>query len=92
SPRACLLLAAALYLVAALVTRLGLTARPPRAEGRPSLSATWRANALLWSSRPRRLAYLGLWVPNGLVVGGDSLYIPYAPGAAGTLYACGALG
>ncbi|MGW8450422.1 MFS transporter [Streptomyces niveus] len=92
SPRTCLLLAAALYALSALVTRLGLTARPPRAFGRPSLAATWRTNALLWSSRPRRLTYLGLWVPNGLVIGGDSLYVSYAPGAAGTLYACGALG
>ncbi|WP_030984044.1 membrane protein [Streptomyces sp. NRRL WC-3744] len=92
SPRTCLLLAAALYLTSALVTRLGLTLRPPRSSGRPSVSATWRTNALLWSSRPRRLTYLGLWVPNGLVVGSDSLYVSYAPGAAGTLYAFGALG
>ncbi|MET7851621.1 MFS transporter [Streptomyces avermitilis] len=92
SPRTCLLLAAALYVLSALVTRLGLTARPPRSSGRPSLSATWRTNALLWSSRPRRLTYLGLWVPNGLIVGSDSLYVSYAPQAAGTLYACGALG
>lgn len=92
SPRTCLLLAAALYVVSALVTGLGLTARPPRASGRPSVSATWRTNALLWSSRPRRLVYLGLWVPNGLIVGGDSLYVSYAPEAAGALYAFGALG
>ncbi|WP_217238461.1 MFS transporter [Streptomyces sp. AC555_RSS877] len=92
SPRTCLLLAAALYLMSAIVTRLGLTARPPRSSGRPSVSATWRTNALLWSSRPRRLTYLGLWVPNGLIVGGDSLYVSYAPQAAGTLYAFGALG
>ncbi|MFH0520953.1 MFS transporter [Streptomyces sp. M41] len=92
SPRDCLLLAAALYVPAALLTRLGLTRRPPRSAGRPSVAATWRTNALLWSSRPRRLTYLGLWLPNGLVVGGDSLYVSYAPEAAGTLYACGALG
>lgn len=92
SPRACLLLTAAFYLLSALVTRVGLTARPPRAAGRPSLSATWTTNALLWSSRPRRLVYLGLWVPNGLIVGSDSLYVSYAPSAAGTMYACGALG
>jgi predicted MFS family arabinose efflux permease len=92
SPRTCLLLAAALYLMSALVTRLGLTARPPRTSGRPSVSATWRTNALLWSSRSRRLTYLGLWVPNGLIVGSDSLYVSYAPAAAGTLYAFGALG
>ena len=92
TPRTCLLLAAALYVLSALGTRLGLTARPPRSSGRPSVSATWRTNALLWSSRPRRLTYLGLWIPNGLVVGCDSLFVSYAPGAAGTLFACGALG
>ncbi|MGP8299923.1 MFS transporter [Streptomyces inhibens] len=92
TPRTCLLLAAALYVLSALATRLGLTARPPRSSGRPSVSATWRTNALLWSSRPRRLTYLGLWIPNGLVVGCESLYVSYAPGAAGTLFACGALG
>ncbi|MEU0411159.1 MFS transporter [Streptomyces griseorubiginosus] len=92
SPRACLLLTAACYLLSAAVTRLGLTARPPRSTGRPSFSATWRTNALLWSSRPRRLVFLGLWVPNGLIVGSDSLYVSYAPSAAGTMYACGALG
>ncbi|MFF7937182.1 MFS transporter [Streptomyces sp. NPDC007940] len=92
SPRTCLLLATAMYVLSALVTRLGLTPRPPRSAGRPSFSATWATNALLWSSRPRRLVFLGLWVPNGLVVGGDSLYVSYAPAAAGTMYACGALG
>ncbi|MEU1009039.1 MFS transporter [Streptomyces sp. NPDC005890] len=92
SPRTCLLLAAALYLASALVLRLGLTARPPRAAGRPSPSATWRTNAELWSSRPRRLTYLVLWLPNGMVVGCESLYVSYAPHAAGTLFACAALG
>ncbi|AOR33745.1 hypothetical protein BFF78_24175 [Streptomyces fodineus] len=92
SPRVCLLLSAALYLLAALALRLGLTARPPRTAGRPSPSATWRTNALLWSSRPRRLTYLGLWLPNGLVVGCESLYVSYAPHAAGALFACGAFG
>ncbi|MFF4756279.1 MFS transporter [Streptomyces sp. NPDC002514] len=92
SPRASLLLSTALYLAGALVLRLGLTARPPRAAGRPSVAATWRTNAVLWSTRPRRLTYLGLWVPNGLVVGCESLYVSYAPSAAGTLFACAALG
>lgn len=92
SPPTCLLLATALYVLSALVNRLGLGARPPRVSGRPSVAATWRTNALLWSSRPRRLTYLGLWVPNGLIVGSDSLYVSYAPQAAGTLYAFGALG
>ncbi|MFF9124433.1 MFS transporter [Streptomyces sp. NPDC014889] len=92
SPRVSLLLSAALYAVAAGVLRLGLTRRRPRTSGRPSISATWRTNALLWSSRPRRLTYLGLWLPNGLVVGCESLYVSYPPAAAGTLFACAAFG
>ncbi|WP_030668656.1 MFS transporter [Streptomyces cellulosae] len=92
SPRACLLLAAALYVLAAATARLGLTPRPPRASGRPSVAATWRANARLWSSGPRRRLYLALWIPNGLIVGCESLYVSYAPHDAGTLFACAALG
>ncbi|MFE7927309.1 MFS transporter [Streptomyces sp. NPDC057456] len=92
SPRAVLLLAALLHATAAVVTRLGLTVRPPRASGRPSVAATRRTNAVLWSSRPRRLTYLGLWLPNGLVVGCEALFVSYDPEAAGTLFACGALG
>jgi MFS family permease len=91
SPRLCLLLAAGLYGVAAGLA-LRLTRRPPRAAGRPSVRATWRANALLWSARPRRHVYLALWIPNGLVVGCESLYVSYDPRAAGTLFACAALG
>ncbi|MFE5753237.1 MFS transporter [Streptomyces massasporeus] len=92
SPRTGLLLAAALYVVAAAVIHLCLSPRPPRATGRPSASATRRANALLWSSPPRRQVYLALWIPNGLVVGCESLYVSYAPDSAGTLFACAALG
>ncbi|MFF3204924.1 MFS transporter [Streptomyces sp. NPDC002962] len=92
SPRPVLLLAALLYTAAAVITRLGLTVRPPRAAGPPSVAATRRTNAVLWSSRPRRLTYLGLWLPNGLVVGCEALFVSYDPDAAGTLFACGALG
>ncbi|MBT2420857.1 MFS transporter [Streptomyces sp. ISL-22] len=92
SPRPSLLLATAVYAVAAVSLRVGLSRRPPRASGRPSVSATWRTNALLWSSPARRHLYLALWLPNGLVVGCESLYVSYAPHAAGTLFACAALG
>ncbi|WP_333743105.1 MFS transporter [Streptomyces ardesiacus] len=91
SPRLCLLLAAGLYATAAGVA-LRLSRRPPRTAGRPSVRATWRANARLWSARPRRHLYLALWIPNGLVVGCESLYVSYDPRAAGTLFACAALG
>ncbi|MET7639722.1 MFS transporter [Streptomyces sp. NPDC005438] len=92
SPRGALLVGASLYVAAVAVARLGLTDRPPRAVGRPSAAATWRVNVRLWSSVPRRYVYLALWVPNGLVVGCESLYVSYAPAHAGTLFACAALG
>ncbi|MFD8828303.1 MFS transporter, partial [Streptomyces sp. NPDC059605] len=92
SARGTLLVAAALYLAGAAVARFGLARRPPRAAGRPSVAETWRTNAVLWSSGPRRRTYLALWVPNGLVVGCESLFVPYDPGHAGLLFAFAALG
>ncbi|MEV7236388.1 MFS transporter [Streptomyces sp. NPDC051020] len=92
SPRGTLLIGAALYLVGATIARLGLSRRMPRATGQPSVAETWRNNGRLWSSKPRRYVYLALWVPNGLIVGCESLYVPYAPRHAGLLFACGALG
>ncbi len=92
SPRTTLLVSAVLYAAAALTTRLGLAPRPPRASGRPSVAETWRTNARLLSHVPRRLTYLGLWVPNGLVVGCEALFVPYAPGHAGLLLAAAAVG
>ncbi|MFE2318284.1 MFS transporter [Streptomyces sp. NPDC059441] len=92
SPRITLASAAALYLAAALVTRLGMTRRAPRATGRASIAQTWRTNALLWSSPPRRTTYLLLWIPNGLIVGCESLYVSYAPDRAGLLFAFAAFG
>lgn len=92
SARGALLAAAALHLPTAAATRFGLRPRLSRAEGRPSVTETWRTNARLWSSAPRRAVFLALWVPNGLVVGVESLYVPYAPGSAGLLFAVGALG
>lgn len=90
--RGTLLVAAALYLTGAAVARFGLARRAPRATGRPSVAETWRINAVLWSSGPRRRVYLALWVPNGLIVGCESLFVPYAPEHAGPLFAFAALG
>ncbi|NUS53840.1 MAG: MFS transporter, partial [Streptomycetaceae bacterium] len=39
-----------------------------------------------------RILYLALWIPNGLVVGAEALFIPYAGDAAGLLYVAGAAG
>ncbi|MFD0905052.1 MFS transporter [Actinomadura sediminis] len=92
SARGALLVAAGLYLLAACVARGGLAGRAPRARGRPSVAETWRGNALLWSSRPRRYAYLAMWLPNGLIVGCEAVLVPYSPAHAGWLLALTAVG
>ncbi|MFI6470021.1 MFS transporter [Streptomyces sp. NPDC050516] len=92
SPRGTLLAGAVLYVIAAAVARLRLARRPPRTSGRPSVAETWRVNSRLWASSSRRLLYLGLWVPNGLIVGCESLFVPYAPDRAGLLFAAAAVG
>ncbi|MFB4299210.1 MFS transporter [Actinomadura sp. NTSP31] len=92
SARGTLLIGAALYLAAAATARFGLSARAPRATGRATAGETWRNNVRLWSSGPRRAVYLALWVPNGLIVGCESLFVPYAPRNAGLLLAASAVG
>lgn len=92
SARGALGVAAALDVVAAVVARTGLRVWAPRVAGRPSIRDTWYGNRLLWSARTRRYIYAALWVPNGLVVGCEALYIPYSPRSASLLFAAAALG
>jgi predicted MFS family arabinose efflux permease len=92
SPHAALTIGAALSFGAALVLRRGLSARPARASGRPSVAVTWRVNRHLLSTPDRRAVYLSMWVPNGLVVGCEALFVPYAPQAAAALFVAAALG
>ena len=92
SPRGTLLIGAGLYAAGAAAARFGLTRRPARAAGRPSVRDTWRINERLWSSAARRYVYLALWVPNGLIVGCESLFVAYAPRHAGLLFVSAAAG
>jgi MFS family permease len=92
SARGALLAGAGAYLAAAAIARFGLTRRRARAAGRPSITQMWRNSAQLWSYPPRRYVYLALWVPNGLIVGCESLFVSYAPRHAGLLFAFAALG
>jgi predicted MFS family arabinose efflux permease len=92
SPRIALVIGATLAACAALVFRLGLAPRRPRASGRPSVAITWRVNRELLSTRARRAVYLSMWLPNGLVVGCEALFVPYAPRAAAALFVAAALG
>jgi len=92
SPRGTLLAGASLDVVTAIVAMVGLSRRPPRAAGRPSIVQTLRVDAELWSSVPRRYTYLAMCVPNGLVVGCESLFVAYSPRHAGLLFAFAAGG
>jgi MFS family permease len=92
SPRGALLVAVGLYLASTLATRFALRARPARAAGRPSVRETLRVNARLWSMSSRRYIYLALWVPNGLIVGCEALFVPYATRLASVLFVASAAG
>ncbi len=92
SPRGALLVAAALYVASSAATWVGLSPRRPRVAGRPSVRATLQVNHRLWSLPARRYAYLALWVPNGLIVGCEALFIPYAPRRASLLFIAAAAG
>lgn len=88
-----------LFVVAAVLTALALavvaaTVREHsiRLTRRPGLRQTWTTNAALFSDPGRRLLLLGLWVPNGLIVGCEALFISYDPGHAGTFLAAASAG
>jgi predicted MFS family arabinose efflux permease len=88
TPRQTLLLGAALHLTGAVAALLGLSRRAPRAAAGHRGVPTAR----LLTDRARRSVYLALWVPNGLIVGCESLFLPYAPQHAGLLLSAAAAG
>jgi MFS family permease len=92
SPRGALLVAAGLYLASALASRFAIRSRPARAAGRPSVRETLRVDARLWSRPVRRYIYLALWVPNGLIVGCEALFVPYNTRLASVLFVASAAG
>jgi MFS family permease len=90
--RPTLLIAAGAFAASSLAARLGLRDRPRRAGDRASVRTTWRDNRRLLGTPERRALYLMMWVPNGLVVGCEALFIPYSPRWAGLLMCGAALG
>ena len=92
SPTVALLVAAGTHALVAVVSRLGLSRRAPRSTAPAFVGATWSGNRRLWRLPGVPAVYLALWVPNGLVVGAEALFVPYAGAGAGVLFAAGALG
>ena len=74
------------------VIRFGLHDRAPRRVARTGLAETWRGNRTLLAQRRTRPLLLALTLPNGLIVGCEALFVPYAGSRAGWLLAAGAAG
>ncbi|WP_186315849.1 MFS transporter [Catellatospora sichuanensis] len=92
TPYQVFLIATALRALAVATTWFGIRERPARTGERASTARTMRVNRELWADRGRRALYLNLWLPSGLVVGCEALFLPYAGDRAGFLFAAGALG
>ncbi|WP_030542079.1 MFS transporter, partial [Streptomyces albus] len=91
SPSWLFTIAALVGTASGLMSRLGLDDRPARAVGKV-VERSRRVNGELLSSPVTRPLFLMMWVPNGLVVGCEALFIPYAREHAGYLLAAGAVG
>ncbi|HEX3825403.1 MAG TPA: MFS transporter [Mycobacteriales bacterium] len=86
------LIAAAMFAWSAVTARIGLDDRPRRRDEKASVRTTMRDNLVLLGTPERLSLYVMLWVPNGLIVGCEALFIPYAPHRAGVLLSAAALG
>ncbi|MGO4601855.1 hypothetical protein [Terrabacter sp. 2YAF2] len=84
--------AGAALFVAVLLLRLGLSDHPPRHAGASLVRRTREVNRALLGSRVIRPLYLTMWVPNGLIVGCEALFVPFAGERAGYLFAVTAAG
>jgi hypothetical protein len=89
SPRGLFAVAALADLVSVVSVRFGLRERPARNiaagdGGRGGVvRRTMAASRRLLGSSVTRPLYIALWVPNGMVVGCESLFVPYGSAASG---------
>jgi MFS family permease len=79
-------------LLSVLLVRCGLADHAPRVAGGGVVRRTREVNRALLGSPVLRPIYLCLWVPNGIIVGCEALFVPYAGERAGWLFASGAAG
>jgi len=86
-------IASGLALLAAAAARLRLTEQPATQSRKRLVGRTHEVNRALLGSRVTRPLFLAAWVPHGLVVGCEALFVPYAgPAVAGYLFAATAAG
>lgn len=92
TPQGVFVVAAALTALALAVVAATVREHSIRLTRRPGLRQTWTTNAALLADPARRGLLLNLWVPNGLIVGCEALFISYDPAHAGTFLAAGSAG
>lgn len=93
SPTALFLIAAGLAFATLVITRLGLRERPGIDSDQGLVSRTKAVNRVLLGSPVTRPLYLAMWVPNGLIVGCEALFVPFGGrSGAGYLFALAAAG
>ena len=80
-----------LTILAAALIRWRIGNHPPRAEGN-IVVRTQAVNRQLLSSPVIRPVLLMMWIPNGLIVGCEAMFIPYAGQRGGYLLAATAAG
>ncbi|MFE2141214.1 hypothetical protein ACFXA3_05545 [Streptomyces sp. NPDC059456] len=92
TPQGVFVAATALAGAASISVALTVRERTIRLTRRPGLRQTWATNTALFSHSGSRALLLNLWVPNGLIVGCEALFISYAPRHAGAFLAAGSAG
>ncbi|WP_327271984.1 hypothetical protein OG609_06995 [Streptomyces sp. NBC_01224] len=92
SPQGIFIVASALTGIGLIVVGTTVREHSIRLTRRPGLRQTWTTNIALFSHSGQRALLLNLWVPNGLIVGCEALFISYDPHHAGALLAAGSAG
>ena len=93
SPATLFLVAAGCALAAVIATQVGITERPGVASDLGLVLRTKTINRLLLGSPVTRPLYLAMWVPNGLIVGCEALFVPFGGhSGAGYLFSAAAGG
>ncbi|MFJ9720961.1 hypothetical protein ACIRPQ_34340 [Streptomyces sp. NPDC101213] len=92
SPYGVFVAATALTGAGSVIVAVTVRERSIRLTRRPGLRQTWTTNTALFSRSGQRALLLNLWVPNGLIVGCEALFISYAPDHAGAFLAAGSAG
>ena len=85
-------IAAGLLALSTIGILTGVRTHSTRPVSPPGVLQTVRTNRWLLRQSALRPLLLNAWLPNGLIVGCEALFVPYAGSAAGALFVAGATG